>query len=147
MQRLLKHIINKYNIKDIDMVVAGNATGAGGNITRLMILEAGLPENIPAFTIDMQCGSGLESIAVAAARIQSGQSGCVIAGGLKTVQQHLCVPIIKTILGTIYMGKVHYGTRLQNFHQESMSRIQCLKVQKWRQYQRALQGICLINGF
>ena len=49
---VIKHIINKYNIKDIDMVVAGNATGAGGNITRLMILEAGLPENIPAFTID-----------------------------------------------------------------------------------------------
>lgn len=81
---VIKHIINKYNIKDIDMVVAGNATGAGGNITRLMILEAGLPENIPAFTIDMQCGSGLESIAVAAARIQSGQSGCVIAGGFES---------------------------------------------------------------
>lgn len=81
---VIKHIINKYNLQDIDLVVAGNATGAGGNITRLMLLEAGLPENIPAFTIDLQCGSGLESIAVAAARIQSGQSGCIIAGGFES---------------------------------------------------------------
>lgn len=81
---VIKHIKNKYNVKDIDMVVAGNATGAGGNITRLMLLEAGLPENIPAFTIDMQCGSGLESIAVAAARIKSGLSDCIIAGGFES---------------------------------------------------------------
>lgn len=81
---VIKHIINRYNLQDIDLVIAGNAAGAGGNITRLMLLEAGLPENIPAFTIDMQCGSGLESIAIAAARIQSGQSGCIIAGGFES---------------------------------------------------------------
>ena len=43
--------------------------GAGGNITRLMLLEAGFPSFIPAITIDVQCASGLESIAMAAAKI------------------------------------------------------------------------------
>lgn len=82
--KVLKSILKRYDCLDVDMVVAGNAAGAGGNITRLMALEAGLPENIPAFTIDLQCGSGLESIAVAAAKIQSGYSDCIIAGGFES---------------------------------------------------------------
>lgn len=82
--RVLRSILNRYDSIDVDMVIAGNAVGAGGNITRLMALEAGLPESIPAFTIDLQCGSGLESIAVAAAKIQSGQSDCIIAGGFES---------------------------------------------------------------
>ena len=82
--KVLKYIIDKYKCKETDMVIAGNATGAGGNITRLMALEAGLPEEMPAFTIDLQCGSGLESIAVAAAKIQSRQADCIIAGGFES---------------------------------------------------------------
>jgi len=82
--RVIKSIIKKYNGLCIDMVIAGNASGAGGNITRLMALEAGLPESVPAFTIDLQCASGLESIALAAAKIQSGQADCIIAGGFES---------------------------------------------------------------
>lgn len=82
--KVLQNILDKYGSLDMDMVIAGNATGAGGNIARLMTLEAGLPENIPAFTIDLQCASGLESIAVAVAKIQSGQSDCIIAGGFES---------------------------------------------------------------
>ncbi len=82
--KVLKYVIGKYQCKEPDMVIAGNATGAGGNITRLMALEAGLPEEIPAFTIDLQCGSGLESIAVAAAKVQSRQADCIIAGGFES---------------------------------------------------------------
>lgn len=81
---VLRHVIEKYNCPDIDMVIAGNATGAGGNMARLMLLEAGLSEKIPAFTVDLQCGSGLESIAAAAARIKSGFSDCIIAGGFES---------------------------------------------------------------
>lgn len=82
--KVLKYILGKYKGLDAELVIAGNATGAGGNITRLMMLEAGLPESIPAFTVDLQCASGLESIAIAAARVQSGQSDCVIAGGFES---------------------------------------------------------------
>ncbi len=82
--RVIKSILKRHNGWDVDMVIAGNAAGAGGNITRLMALEAGLPDSMPAFTIDLQCGSGLESIVTAAAKIQSGQSDCIIAGGFES---------------------------------------------------------------
>lgn len=82
--KVLKNILEKYKKLNVDMIIAGNAAGAGGNITRLMALEAGFSESIPAFTIDLQCASGLESIAVAAAKIQSGQSDCIIAGGFES---------------------------------------------------------------
>jgi len=81
---VLRYIMQNYKCTRADMVIAGNATGAGGNITRLMALEAGFPEEIPAFTLDLQCASGLESIAVAAAKVQSGQAGCIIAGGFES---------------------------------------------------------------
>lgn len=81
---VLKAIADKYKNVDVDMVIAGNAVGAGGNITRLMMLEAGLSESIPALTVDLQCGSGLESIAIAAAKISCGQSDCIIAGGFES---------------------------------------------------------------
>ena len=40
--------------------------------------------SVPSFTIDVQCGSGLESIAVAAAKIASGEADCIIAGGFES---------------------------------------------------------------
>lgn len=71
-------------VEDIDWVVAGNGVGAGGNLTRLMMLEAGFPEEIPGLTVDVQCGSGLEALAVAAAKIESGLAEVVIAGGFES---------------------------------------------------------------
>lgn len=68
----------------IDLIITGNAVGCGGNISRLISLEAGLPEEIPAFTIDLQCGSGLEALILAAAKIKSGQADLVIAGGAES---------------------------------------------------------------
>lgn len=44
----------------------------GGNIARLSALSAGLDEKIPAFTVDMQCASGLESIIAVWTRIKVG---------------------------------------------------------------------------
>lgn len=84
--KVLKNLKEKYKIedKDIDYIIAGNGVGAGGNITRLMTLEAGIDENVPAFTVDMQCCSGLESIAVAYAKIAFGQADMIIAGGFES---------------------------------------------------------------
>ncbi len=58
--------------------------GAGGNIARLAALEAGAEPSVPAFTIDAQCGSGLESIAAAAAKIEAGYADVIIAGGFES---------------------------------------------------------------
>ena len=67
--------------KAIDAVVLGNALGAGGNPARMLALAAGLPDACAAHTIDTQCCSGLDSIAMAVGLLQSGQAEIVIAGG------------------------------------------------------------------
>ena len=57
---VLRALLNKYKISenDIDGIIVGNSVGGCGNPARLLTLEAGLPENIPALTVDTQCGSG-----------------------------------------------------------------------------------------
>lgn len=80
---VLRQLLEKYPVEP-DYVICGNGVGVGGNITRLMTLEAGLDNRVPAFTIDVQCGSGLESIAVAAAKIACGDADVVIAGGFES---------------------------------------------------------------
>ena len=69
--QVLKEIKNRFLLKDeeIDYIIGGNAVAGGGNITRLAALTAGLDEMIPAVTLDLQCGSAMESITAAAAKI------------------------------------------------------------------------------
>ena len=47
---VLKELTARYQPSKIDMMICGNCVGGGGNITRLMALEAGLSESIPSFT-------------------------------------------------------------------------------------------------
>jgi acetyl-CoA C-acetyltransferase len=68
----------------IGEVIIGNAAGGSGNPARLIALAAGLPETIPAFTIDRQCASGLDAIIAAARLIETGNAEAVIAGGAES---------------------------------------------------------------
>lgn len=81
---VLKELIAKYNLTDIDEIICGNAVGTGGNITRLMALNAGISEEVPAFTVDMQCASSSVSIDIAFSKISSGQCDLIIAGGFES---------------------------------------------------------------
>ncbi|PIG09290.1 thiolase family protein [Comamonas sp. 26] len=65
----------------VDAVVLGNALGAGGNPARMLTLAAGLPDSCAAHSINTQCCSGLDAIAIAVGLLQSGQAEVVIAGG------------------------------------------------------------------
>ena len=67
-----------------DLCICGNAVGPGGNIGRLLLLESGFPERVPAFTLDLQCASGLAAIDMAAGRIAAGQCDVVLAGGAES---------------------------------------------------------------
>ncbi|MFP4537604.1 MAG: thiolase family protein [Dichotomicrobium sp.] len=69
---------------DIGEVIMGNAAGGGGNPARLIALSAGLPQAVPAMTIDRQCASGLDAIATGARLIASGAVKAVIAGGAES---------------------------------------------------------------
>jgi acetyl-CoA C-acetyltransferase len=65
----------------VDALIMGNALGAGGNPARMTSLAAGLPEHCPALSIDTQCCSGLDAVAMAANMMATGQAHVVIAGG------------------------------------------------------------------
>ncbi len=67
----------------IDEVIMGNVlqAGQGQNTARQAMIQAGLPKETPAFTINKVCGSGLKAIALGAQAIASGQADVVLAGG------------------------------------------------------------------
>lgn len=72
----------------IDDVIVGNATPEaeqGLNIGRMISLLGLGTDKVPGMTVNRYCASGLETIAIAAAKIQSGQADCIIAGGVETM--------------------------------------------------------------
>jgi len=74
----------------LDDVILGNAANSAGNLARLAGLEAGLPVAVPGLTVDRQCGSGLEAIALAARLVQAGAGRFYLAGGTEsTSRAHL----------------------------------------------------------
>lgn len=70
---------------DVDDVVIGNAVGGGGNTARLSLLEAGLPVHVPGVTVDRQCGSGLDAIALAGRLVRAGGDPLYLAGGAESI--------------------------------------------------------------
>jgi acetyl-CoA C-acetyltransferase len=64
-------------------VVLGNCMGPGGNVARVAALTAGLPVDVPALTVDRQCGSGLAAVDVGAALVRA-SAGVVLAGGVES---------------------------------------------------------------
>ncbi len=70
----------------IDDVIVGNATPEaeqGLNIGRMISLMGLDTEKVPGMTVNRYCSSGLETIAIASAKIHSGMSHCIIAGGVE----------------------------------------------------------------
>jgi len=59
----------------------------GANLARNAVLAAGLPQSVSALTIDMCCGSGLQTVNLAAASVGSGADGLVIAGGVESMSR------------------------------------------------------------
>jgi len=68
----------------VDHVILGNALYGGGNPARLAALRAGVPETVPALTLDTQCCSGLDAILLAAQMIGAGAAECILAGGTES---------------------------------------------------------------
>ena len=67
----------------VDEVIMGNVlqAGQGQNTARQAMIQAGLPKETPAFTINKVCGSGLKAIALGAQAIVTGQAEVILAGG------------------------------------------------------------------
>jgi acetyl-CoA acyltransferase len=74
--------------KEIDDVVVGTATPEaeqGLNVARIAALRAGLPDSVPAETVNRFCSSGLQSLAHGAERILAGWADVVLAGGVESM--------------------------------------------------------------
>ncbi len=86
-KELLKR--NDINGSEIDEVLIGSVlqAGQGQNVARQILLEAKIPKEITAMTINMVCGSGLRTVAMAAQSIISGDNDLVIAGGAENMSQ------------------------------------------------------------
>ncbi|MCM3689685.1 acetyl-CoA C-acetyltransferase [Neobacillus niacini] len=73
----------------VDQVIMGNVlqAGAGQNPARQASLAAGVPQETPAMTINMVCGSGLRAVHLATQAILSGEAEIVVAGGMENMSQ------------------------------------------------------------
>ncbi|WP_445191074.1 acetyl-CoA C-acyltransferase [Sphingomonas sp. Tas61C01] len=64
----------------------GNQWGTqGGNAGRMAVFAGGLPQSVPAFTLDRKCGSGLTAVAMAARTIICGEAEVALAGGMESI--------------------------------------------------------------
>lgn len=87
---VIQHLIAQVPQLDpasVDDLIVGNAvpeSEQGMQMGRMISLLS-LPVKVPGFVINRYCGSGLEAIALAAARIHSGQADCIIAGGTESM--------------------------------------------------------------
>ncbi|MDR5682693.1 MAG: acetyl-CoA C-acyltransferase [Armatimonadota bacterium] len=75
---------------DVDDVILGCAMPEGEqglNVARIAALRAGIPDSVPAVTVNRFCSSGLQAIAMAAERIMAGWADVVVAGGTESMSQ------------------------------------------------------------
>ena len=75
--------------ESVDEVLMGHArqAGCGPNTARQVVKRAGLPENVPAYTINKACASSLQSVASGAQSILTGESQIVVAGGMESMSR------------------------------------------------------------
>ena len=73
----------------VEETIIGNARQAGGgpNVARQISIRSGVPETVPAYTVNQACASGLKSIALAFQEIANGNMDCVLAGGTESMSR------------------------------------------------------------
>jgi acetyl-CoA C-acetyltransferase len=88
----------------VEETIVGNARQAGGgpNPARQISVRSGVPQEIPAFTVNKACASGMKSIALAYQAILLGDSSCILASGTESMSR---VP---------YLLEARWGYRLGN---------------------------------
>lgn len=88
---VIKHLVASVPNVDKDQiedVIVGNATPEaeqGLNVARLISLMALDTDKVPGMTVNRYCASGLETIAIASAKIHAGIADCIIAGGVESM--------------------------------------------------------------
>ncbi len=88
---VIKEALNRAGVKaeQVDEVIFGGVltAGLGQNIARQVAIKAGVPYGVPAFTVNMVCGSGMKTVMEAARAIASGDADVIVAGGTESMSQ------------------------------------------------------------
>ena len=104
---VIKEALNRTGIapEAVDEVLMGCViqAGQGQNVARQASIKAGLPIEVPAVTINVVCGSGLNCVNLAATKILAGEADIVIAGGMENMS-----------MAPYAMKQGRYGYRLGN---------------------------------
>ncbi|MCI8992909.1 MAG: acetyl-CoA C-acetyltransferase [Eubacterium sp.] len=104
---VIKEALNRAGVKpeQVDEVMMGCViqAGLGQNPARQASIKAGLPDTVPAFTLNVVCGSGLKCVNEAANMIMAGQADIVVAGGMENMSQ-----------GPYALKKARFGYRMNN---------------------------------
>ncbi len=95
----------------IDEVIFGCVlqAGQGQSVARIAAMGAGIPKEVPAFTVNKMCGSGLKSISLAAQAIKAGDADIILAGGTESMTM---APYI--------VPKARWGARMGNVPMEDV---------------------------
>jgi acetyl-CoA C-acetyltransferase len=88
---VLKDALKRASVEanDVDEVILGNviSAGQGQNVARQAEIFAGIPNEIPAFSVNKVCGSGLKSVVLGAQAIMLGDADVILAGGVESMSQ------------------------------------------------------------
>lgn len=107
--KVIKNIITETGINpaDLDEVVVGNilSAGQGQGVARQASIKAGVPQEVPAYGINMICGSGMKAILNAFVNIRAGEANLILAGGTENMS------------GACYLlpGSVRNGIKMGDF--------------------------------
>lgn len=104
---VIREALNRAGVKpeQVDEVLMGCVIQAaqGQNVARQASIKAGLPIEVPAVTLNVVCGSGLNCVNQAAAMIMAGQADIVVAGGMENMS-----------MAPYAMTKARFGYRMNN---------------------------------
>lgn len=88
---VLKDALKRANIEgeEIDEVIMGNvlSAGHGQNVARQAAIGAGISNDVPSYTVNKVCGSGLKSVILGTQSIMLGDANIVLAGGVESMSQ------------------------------------------------------------
>src|SRR5947199_10466300 len=73
--------------EQVEETIFGNARQAGGgpNVARQISIRSGVPKEVPAYTVNMACASGMKSITLGFQEITMGNLDCMLAGGTESM--------------------------------------------------------------
>ena len=104
---VIKEALNRAGVspKDVDQVYMGCViqAGLGQNVARQASIKAGLPIEVPAVTMNVVCGSGLNCVNQAAQMIMAGDADVVVAGGMENMS-----------MAPYAVPQARYGYRMNN---------------------------------